>query len=228
MGATLFGSVVDGKEIFIRSGQLVINHGLVNPGFFAERNAPFPPADGGQIRVITSGDVTITGTVPVFGLDSGIHARAGSVAGVPSPRDTPDIIVESGGKITVGTPQAGRATVRSDRFTGNTANPASFGNVTIKADTLEVAGGGQIATNNFFNDFFGGPGRGGNLTVDAREVVLSGEGASRFTGLATQSDFHQAYPELSTNPLLTTAGSGKLTVNAQTSDDEEGREHHRG
>jgi filamentous hemagglutinin family protein len=216
LGATLFGSVVDGKEIFIRSGQLVVNHGVVNPGFFAERNAPFPPADGGQIRVKTSGDVTITGTVPVFGLDSGIHARAGSVAGLPSPRDTPNIIVESGGKVTVGTPQEGRATVRSDRFTGNTANPASFGNVTIKADRLEVAGGGQISTNNFFSDFFGGPGRGGNLTVDAREVVLSGEGASRFTGLSTQSTFHTAYPEQSTSPLLTTAGGGKLTVNADT------------
>jgi len=220
-----FPSVVDGKEIFVRSGQLVVNNAVVNPGYFNElQSSAFPQAnDGGQIRVITSGDVTITGTLLLFGnRDSGIHARAGTssssfLPSLNSLRDAPDIIMESGGKITVGTPQAGQAVVRSDRFTGNTANPTSFGNVTIKADTLEVAGGGQIAANNFFNDFFGGLGRGGTVTVDAREVVLSGEGASRFTGLATQSDFHNAYKNgLSPDPLLTTAGSGNITVKAQT------------
>ena len=66
------------------------------------------------------------------------------------------------------------------------------------------------------------PAKGGDLTVDAREIVLDGVNTSQvlltggFTGLTTQSNFHQGYPTNSTDARLTNGQAGTLTVNADT------------
>src|SRR5262249_26379191 len=213
-------SLVDGKEIFIRSGNLMVDNSLVLPGIFNEVGlSPNLPANGGRVEVRATGDVTITGNRSLLGLDSGIHARGGAptAAATPQPlttiRDTPDISVEAGGTLTV---SGLNATIRSERFIQGTASPASFGNIAITADRVAVLGGGQIGAANRFS------GKGGDLTVDAREIVLDGDNApaSRFTGFTTQSNFHSAYLTPSTNPLtdarLTNGEAGTLTVNADT------------
>ena len=99
--------------------------------------------------------------------------------------------------------------MRSEKFTQGTSSPVSFGNIAITADSLDVLGGGAISANSFI-------GKGGDLTVNAREIVLDGAGnASRFTGLTTQTDFHPAYPRIA-DPRLTNGQGGTLTVNADT------------
>src|SRR5207244_6888850 len=104
---------------------------------------------------------------------------------------------------------SGIATVRTEKYTQATSSPVSFGNLTITADRVEVLGGGQISANSFI-------GKGGDLSVNAREIVLDAAGnVSRFTGLTTQTDFHPAYPRIA-DPSLTNGQGGNLTVNADT------------
>src|SRR6266478_937717 len=204
-------SLVDGKEIFIRSGNLTVNNSFVMPGIFADLglvNQAFV-ANGGQVKVRADGDVTVTGDRLIFNIDSGIRARAGSASAtattLTAPRDVPDISVEAGGTLKV----SGIATVRSEKYTQSTSSPVSFGNVAITADRVEVLGGAAISATSFI-------GKGGDLSVNAREIVLDAAGnASRFTGLTTQTDYHPAYPRIA-DPGLTNGEGGALTVNADT------------
>jgi large exoprotein involved in heme utilization and adhesion len=213
-------SLVDAKEIFIRSGNLTVDNSLVLPGIFTELGLANSPANGGRVEVRAAGDVTITGNRLLFGLDSGIQARGGGPATTATPplttlRDVPDISVEAGGTLTV---SGLNATVHSERFVQGTASPVSFGNVDIKADKVQVLGGGEISATNRFS------GKGGDLTVNAREIVLDGVDTSQvlltggFTGLTTQSNFHPLYPTSPTtaDPRLTNGQAGTLTVNADT------------
>src|SRR5262245_386008 len=55
-------SLVDAKEIFIRSGTLTVNNSLVLPGIFNEAGLSPVPANGGRVEVRAAGDVTITGS----------------------------------------------------------------------------------------------------------------------------------------------------------------------
>ena len=113
--------------------------------------------------------------------------------------------MQAGGTLTV----SGIATVKTEKYTQATSSPVSFGNLTITADSVDVLGGGQISANSFI-------GKGGDLSVNAREIVLDAAGnTSRFTGLTTQTDFHPAYPRIA-DPRLTNGQGGALTVNADT------------
>src|SRR5215831_7867032 len=60
-------SLVDAKEIFIRSGNLTVDNSLVLPGIFNELGlSPNLPANGGRVEVRAAGDVTITGNRSLF------------------------------------------------------------------------------------------------------------------------------------------------------------------
>jgi len=204
-------SLVDGKEIFIRSGNLTVNNSFVMPGIFADLGLASQAfvANGGLVKIRADGDVTVTGDRLIFNIDSGIRARAGSASAtataLTAPRDVPDISIQAGGTLKV----SGIATVRTEKYTQATSSPVSFGNITITADTVDVLSGGQISANSFI-------GKGGDLSVNAREIVLDAAGnAARFTGLTTQTDFHPAYPRIA-DPSLTNGEGGRLTVNADT------------
>ena len=219
-------SLVDGKEIFIRSGNLTVDNSFVMPGLFADLGlaGQTAAANGGQVKIRANGDVTVTGDrgtfnfgVPLTGdgqipdgsTGSGIRAKAGSASATATsltgPRDVPDISIEAGGTLTV----SGIATVRTEKYIQATASPVSFGNLTITADTVDVLNGGQVSANSFI-------GKGGDLSVNAREIVLDAAGnTSRFTGLTTQTNFHPAYPRIA-DPRLTNGQGGALTVKADT------------
>src|SRR5262249_30909409 len=86
-------SLVDGREIFIRSGSFRVENSLVMPGIFNEVSSQLSnqPANGGRVEVRVAGDVTITGNRLLFNLDSGIHARAGfNAPPLTTLRDVPD------------------------------------------------------------------------------------------------------------------------------------------
>ena len=216
-GASPGTSLVDAKEIFIRSGNLTVDNSFVMPGIFADLGllatqpavAQAAVANGGQVKIRAAGDVTITGNRLIFNIDSGIRARAGSASAtattLTAPRDVPDLSVEAGGTLRV----SGISTVRSEKYTQATASPVSFGNVAITADKVEVLGGGQIGASSSI-------GKGGDLSVNAREIVLDGAGnVARFTGLTTQSDFHPAYSRIA-DPRLANGEGGTLSMNADT------------
>ncbi|MGH8615165.1 MAG: filamentous hemagglutinin N-terminal domain-containing protein [Gammaproteobacteria bacterium] len=206
------GSVVDGREVFVRGEESRIDDGFIVPGFFSQHGgeAPFSLADpvappnGGEVNIKLSGQLKITGTRAFFGFTPGLSTFAGSSLSSPAstPTDVPDIKIEAGSVVL-----SEVAVVQSDRF-----GPGSAAAVEINADALEVRNGASISVNNFFE------GSGGSLTVIADRVLLSGEGNPGFTGLAAQSTFHpgfarEGHPD-PFNPALTKGDGGSITVNA--------------
>ncbi|RPJ34778.1 MAG: filamentous hemagglutinin N-terminal domain-containing protein, partial [Planctomycetaceae bacterium] len=197
-------SVIDGKEVFIRGGRLMIEEALILPGFFVQFGAPFEPPNGGEVNIQTSESVNIKGPPSTFGL-SGILTSAGN----PSPGDVPHITIRSPSiSLSEG------AVVQTNR-----QGPGNPSNISIEADTVEVRSGAAV---NVVNEF---EGPGGTLTVNARDVTLdsAGAGSDQFTGLSAQASFHQLYgqPDFETGsfataflPSLQFADSGSITVNA--------------
>ncbi len=204
------GSVIDGREVFVRGEGSSIDDGFILPGFFSQRGAqaPFflsdtgPPPDGGEVKVKLSGQMNISGTRTFFGFNPGISTFAGSSLSSPAstPTDVPNIMIEADSVVL-----SEVAVLQSDRL-----GPGSAGAVEINAEALEVRNGASISVNNFFE------GSGGSLTVNADRVLLSGEGNPGFTGLAAQSTFHPGFATDLTrfSPALTNGDGGIITVNA--------------
>ena len=201
-GGPPVASVVDGSEVFIQGRNLVVDNSLVFPGLFSQLGLPGIPPSGltpGEVNVQVTGDVTVTGNTPAFGFTPGIRTRAGFTSTLPPPSVgliVPDITMNVGGTVAV----SGQSVIRTERL----AQGPGGGDIVINADRLEVRNGAVIAANNFF------AGPGGALTVSVRDAVLSGGG--RPTGLTTQSNFHPAWPVFTTNPGLTFADGGPLTL----------------
>jgi filamentous hemagglutinin family protein len=218
-----FGSVVDGKEVFIRGGQLVISEGVILPGasslppFCFEGLCAGPPPDGGEVNIDVRGAVTITGTAAEFFTQAppGIVVFNGFFDSnfMPgfdpsqSPK-VPDITINAGSMS-----MSGFASVQTNRF-----GPGDPPKVTINANSLTVESGAGVG---LFNSF---EGPGGQLTVTAPQVTLSGGGvtgaaaAVGATGLLAQGLFHPLYTGgLSLDPALTLAESGTITINAAQS-----------
>jgi len=193
-------SVIDGKEVFIRGGRLVIEKANILPGFFSISGLGVPP-NGGEVNIQVSDSVNIKGPPSDLSGFSGIL----TFAGIPFAGDTPDITIHAGSvSVTNGA-------IGSFRSSGGASD------VTITADTVELRNGGSISNRNFF-------GGGGTLTVNARDVTLdSGEaGSDQFTGLSTQTNFHTDYglPDATGSfakaflPSLQLAASGSITISA--------------
>jgi filamentous hemagglutinin family protein len=214
VGNTFLGSAVDAKEISIRGGRLVIGNpdainangvpvgpagSLVRPGFFSSFPLGVTAPNGGEVSVKVTDDVTITGTVPVFGLNPGIRTFSGSQTALVV-ADIPRIAIEAGSVSLRGT-----AVIRSDRF-GPNATAGNAPDVHITTGSLDVRNGASIAINNYFQ------GSGGILTIDAQDMVLDRQGSPFFTGLAAQSFFHPAY-SAAFLPFLGNASGGTITVN---------------
>ncbi|MCI0407001.1 MAG: hypothetical protein L0191_00315, partial [Acidobacteria bacterium] len=203
----LDGSVVDAKNIFIRGGRLVIADALVFPGGFSVFRFT-PPPDGGEVNIEVTNDVNISGTGPVPFLEDtpGIQTFAGFrdeiVAG-----DVPDIRIKAG-SLSV----SGEAVILAIRQgPGNPDSPPEISmpeiSITTTGNTVRVENGASIGLINAFE------GPGGRLTINAHDVVVSGNGAPGFTGLSAQGQFHPLFEVLS-DPELTFADAGSITVNA--------------
>ena len=104
--------------------------------------------------------------------------------------------------------------MRSEKYTQVTASPVSFGNVAITADKVEVLGGGQIGASSL-------PiGKGGDLSVDAREIVLDGL-AGNVAALVygpnnTERLPSWVYSDSSLDLRLANGEGGTLSMNADT------------
>ena len=191
-------SIIDGREVFIRGGQLTIEGGTIFPGLFYLAGAPVAPPDGGEVSIEASESVDIIGQPPVLA-DTGIQTFAGSSSG-PVPGDVPGISIKSP-SITV----SDGALVQSSRL-----GPGNASDLLIEAGSVEVRNGASIGLVNSF------AGPGGSLTVNATDVTLDSEGSSGFTGLAAQANFHPAYGQAGVPflPDLQLADSGSITINA--------------
>jgi filamentous hemagglutinin family protein len=195
-------SIIDGKEVFIRGGRLVIEQASILPGFFFLNGVSGDPPNGGEVNIQVSDSVNIKGPPQDFNGFSGIL----TVAGLPFPGDVPHISIKAS---SISLSEGGVVqTVRQ--------GPGNPSNISIEADTVEVRSGASIAARNEFE------GPGGTLTVNARNVTLDSAGSDQFTGLSAQAFFHPDYGFADETgsfakaflPSLQLADSGSITVNA--------------
>src|SRR5262245_54859051 len=89
-------SVIDGKEVFIRGGRLVIEEAMIQPGVFFQFGVSGDPPNGGEVNLQVSDSVNIKGPPSTFGF-SGIVAFVGD----PFPGDVPHISIKAGSSISL-------------------------------------------------------------------------------------------------------------------------------
>jgi len=235
------GSVIDAPEVYIRGGQVVIKDSVVAPGFFfvADMAPPFAAPNGGSVYISGSEKVEMDGSGMPLGIevdhpdpsivpivvtrfDGGpLFTGVSTFAGNPFPDEpagnVPDVLVE-GGDVLI-TNSAG---LISQRF-----GPGEAGDITIKGDTVTASNGSLIVNLNTY------AGAGGNIIVDANQLVLGTEGvASPFPGfnvVTTSSRFSPVFgnPTLDPDfdgsappnnsliyaPELASADAGNITIN---------------
>ena len=192
-------SIVDGKNVYVRAGQFVIDNGVILPGAFSFFGLS-PSPDGGIVDVKVSNDFTITGTAPepVLGQRPGIAAFAGDFStGTAPAAKVPDISIEAG-SLSI----SGAGIIEVARV-----GPGDPGAVTITADTVELRDGGTISALNAYE------GTGTSVTINARDVTLDGSGSPDPTRITTAGVFHPAYPAES-DPALTMASGGPISITA--------------
>jgi filamentous hemagglutinin family protein len=205
------GSIVDGKEVSISGGQLVIDTAAVYPGsFWLYRNlgvltvsgiSTLRAPNGGLVNVNIAGDVSIRGdtVVPVINDLSGIL----TVAGFPFAQvqgDVPNIRLNAHSLTLSGE----KASIQAVRFGPDKAADVSI----TAADSVRIEKGATIEAVNFFQ------GPGGSLSVNTGDLVIDGGGSSDFTGIRAQGRFHPGYRRFSVDPIVYSAESGTITVNA--------------
>jgi filamentous hemagglutinin family protein len=221
------GSVVDGREVLVRSGRLLMTDSALSPGFaaggFTAGGAPVPPRvpnvlppDGGLVNIRVSDEVRIEGLTQAQRGGSPLPTvvSAGFVApgirtfsGVLSPPfdiiggEVPSILIDANSLSMRG----GQASIRAQRD-----GPGAPGKIEINADTVTVEGRSSIGALNRL----AGPGT--PVSVNSRTVSLSGDSTSAFTGIFSQGDFNPNY-RMARAPFrsdFTLADSGPITINA--------------
>jgi filamentous hemagglutinin family protein len=205
------GSVVDGREIFVRSGRLLMTDSALAPGFGRNRGPTIPliTPNGGQVDIRVSDEMRIEGFTQVGGIvNPGIRTFTG-VGGGPPPTgiiggEVPSIFIDAN-SISM---RGAQATIQAVR-----QGPGAPGKVEINADTVTLEGGSAIGAVNQF------AGAGTPVTVNSRTVTLSGDpNSSRRTGIFSNSNFHPLSLPTAPTPSfvsdLTLADSGPITINA--------------
>jgi filamentous hemagglutinin family protein len=202
------GSVVDGRDIFVRGGRLIMTDSALSPAFarghLAGQAGQIVPS-GGQVNISVSDDVRIDGFTQVGGVvGPGIRTFVGVPGGPPTGitgGDVPSIVIAANSL----SMQGGQARIQATRD-----GPGAPGKIEINADTVSVGLGSSIGALNEF------AGAGTPVTVNSRTVSVSGDPNSTFTGIFSNSNFHPLYGAPG-RPFLrdyTLGDSGPITINA--------------
>jgi len=202
------GSVVDGRDIFVRGGRLIMTDSALSPAFarghLAGQAGQIVP-NGGQVNISVSDEVRIEGFTQVGGIvNPGIRTFVGVPGGPPTGitgGEVPSILINANSLSMAG----GQARIQATRD-----GPGAPGKIEINADTVMVERGSSIGALNEF------AGAGTPVTVNSRTVSVSGDSNSTFTGIFSNSNFHPLYGAAG-RPFLrdyTLGDSGPITINA--------------
>lgn len=202
------GSVVDGRNIFVRAGRLIMTDSALSPAFarghLAGQAGQIVP-NGGQVNVSVSDEVRLEGFTQVGGIvNPGIRTFVGVPGGPPTGitgGEVPSILINANSLSMAG----GQARIQATRD-----GPGAPGKIEINADTVTVERGSSIGALNEF------AGAGTPVIVNSRTVSLSGDPNSTFTGIFSNSNFHPLYGQRGV-PFLrdyTLGDSGPITINA--------------
>ncbi len=212
------GSIIDGKNVFIRGGRLVMGApadptdpsspilpGTISPGIFSLLGVG-PPLDGGEVNIKVTKDVNIVGTVPdpVLGLHGGISA----ISALLAPGNLPNVTIDAGGSVSI----SGFTGVVLQRFGPGPAHPLDPpAQVVINAgDTVTLEKGGTIGLLNFYE------GSGGNILMNARDININGDGSAGPTGTTGIIAQGLINPSAACfcDPAATFADSASIALNA--------------
>jgi len=202
------GSVVDGHDIFVRGGRLIMTDSALSPAFarghVAGQAGQIVP-NGGQVNVSVSDEVRVEGFTQVGGIvNPGIRTFVGVPGGPPTGitgGEVPSILINANSLSMAG----GQARIQATRD-----GPGAPGKIEINADTVTLERGSSIGALNEF------AGAGTPVIVNSRTVSLSGDPNSTFTGIFSNSNFHPLYGQRGV-PFLrdyTLGDSGPITINA--------------
>jgi filamentous hemagglutinin family protein len=205
------GSVVDGREIFVRSGRLLMTDSALFPGFGLGRvpGLPLIAPNGGQVNVRVSDEVRIDGftqvgnvVLPGIRTFTGVPLPTGIVGG-----EVPSILIDANSLSMRG---------RLARIQASRAGPGAPGRIEINANAVTIENGSNIGSLNTF------AGSGTPVTVNSRTVSLSGDpNSTDLTTIFANSDFNLFYGASFGTPLRrqflsdhALADSGPITINA--------------
>jgi filamentous hemagglutinin family protein len=196
-------SFVDGKDVVIRSGQLVIEDATIFPSIlFLYGKSDLPP-DGGSVDIGVSGDMTVTATGGNVLNTPGIQVFNGSPGDLVS-GNAPAIRIDAG-SVSVSGPSAQIGTAR---FGPENINSPNSPEITINTQTLSLMDGGSLALLNFYE------GAGGTLEINADTTTIANDTDSPIpTGVLVQSFFHPGFPFLFI-PVLANGDSGSIELNS--------------
>ncbi|MGH8612901.1 MAG: filamentous hemagglutinin N-terminal domain-containing protein [Gammaproteobacteria bacterium] len=173
-----------GGRIFIRGGRLVADSAFISANTLGDR-------DGEGIDINIAGELKLDNDARIRAVtdDQGsagdIIIKAGKLAhnGVRISAST--FGPGRGGDVQVEAADILLSADGSEFFTGITAQAISrstgaAGNVTVKADKLVVRNGAEISA------FTHGAGHGGDVRIEASDMLLSGDGSEFFTGIGAE------------------------------------------
>ena len=171
-------SIVDGHEVHVRSGELIIDNSLISPGIRAFLGVPGPAASGGGVNVNVDNDTVIVGNGLLFGQASLPPAGIFTFSSPGVGGDVPTIDVQTGSLA-----MTGPTSIRSVRL-----GPGGAGGISVRSGDLSLRDGATISSVNSFT------GAGTDITVEAGDVSLRGDGGRSVTGLIAQSNDARATP----------------------------------
>ena len=181
------GSVVDGRDIFVRGGRLLMTDSGLSLAFarghLAGQAGQIVP-NGGQVNISVSDDVSIQGFTQVGGVVApGIRTFVGVPGGPPTGitgGEVPSILIDANSLSL----QGGQARIQATRD-----GPGAPGKIEINADTVTLERGASIGALNEF----AGPGT--PVTVNSRIPNLSPgiPNLTTLTGIFSNSNFHPLY-----------------------------------
>ncbi len=176
-------------DITLKAGKLAVHNGALISA------STFGAGRGGDIQVEAADILLADGSEFFTGITAQAISRSTGAAGNVTVK-ADKLAVRNGAEISAFTHGAGRGgDVRveaseillsgdgSPFFTGINAEggPGEAGNITVKAGKLAVRNGAQIFAGTF------GEGPGGDVRVEAADILLSGDGSKRFTGIVAST-----------------------------------------
>ncbi|MGH8654905.1 MAG: hypothetical protein ACREYE_23295 [Gammaproteobacteria bacterium] len=167
-----------GGRIFIRGGRLVADSEFITANTLSDQ-------DGQGIDIDITGELTVRNGAEISAITFGA-GRGG------------DVWVEAADLLLSGDGSEFGTGIAAQTVPGSTG---AAGNVTVKADKLAVRNGSDISASTF------GTRRGGDVWVEAADLLLSQDGAEFVTGIAAQ-----AAPGSTGAAGNVTVKAGKLTV----------------
>jgi large exoprotein involved in heme utilization and adhesion len=182
--------LTDQSEAGFRSGIVAIAFGSGQAGDIFVNAQDIELREGGAFNASSQGTAAGSGDAGDITVkaDSLRLIEGGDISSVTfGPGQGGNLRVEARDILLTGQNEAGFFSAILASSQGTVADSGDGGNITVKADRLRLSEGAQIASGTF------GPGQGGSVRVEARDILLTGDfEAGFFSGFRASSEGTEA------------------------------------